>query len=330
MKRTSLTTHGPNTGPLMLRRGLAALASSLLLAACGGGGSGSTASTTPPVTAVTQPTVQDMSANTSAVPSSTSGALTVSYLSTQALVASASESETYNCAGGGTAVYTEQASTLSDINNHLLNAGDTFAVVYTNCTGLYGNASLNGTFNVDVTNVTTSATSTEVDLATSSNDLVVTVPQGTVTINGASTLDITSTTSGATTTTTTVWQSSGITAVTQFGTRTSTWTLSNVDLTRTVVTTSGTVTSTSESGNATLTVTRATGTWSVTVSSSGGVQYDVNGVPVSGSWTVVFPHNTLYITVANGMVTVGVDWGNDGTINATYTFGSSDLAATAG
>jgi hypothetical protein len=344
VKRTFPTIFGRNTGqPTMAlspslkpspklattaRLGLAAAACALLLCACGGGGGGGSTSTTPPSTAVTQPTVQDMSANTSAVPSATSDALTTSVLATQALVAGSSASATYVCPGGGTATYTAGASNAAW--NGLLNAGDTFSVVYASCANLYGSATLDGTFNVDVTNATSTSTSTELVLSTSTDNLVVTVAQGTVTINGASTLDVTTTTSGATTTRTTVWQSAGITAVTQFGTRSSTWTLSNVDVTRTVVFDSGTLASTSESGTATLTVTHAAGSWSVTVSSTGGVQFDANGVPVSGSWTVVFPNNTLYISVANGVVTVGVDWGNNGTIDATYSFGSTDLANSAG
>ena len=71
-----------------------------LLAACGGGGDDAGT----PVTGVTESQAQAMSANSAVVPSETTDAATTLLSTTQAVVAGGTASQTFNCAGGGTAV----------------------------------------------------------------------------------------------------------------------------------------------------------------------------------------------------------------------------------
>jgi hypothetical protein len=68
----------------------------------------------------------------------------------------------------------------------------------------------------------------------------------------------------------------------------------------------------------------------MTVATTGNVDYDANGALVSGAWTVVRPKATVATTIANGMVVLTVDDGNDGTIDHTWTFPLAQLTASAG
>jgi hypothetical protein len=55
------------------------------------------------------------------------------------------------------------------------------------------------------------------------------------------------------------------------------------------------------------------------------VNYDA-----TGAWTVVRPDATIATTVANGTVIITVDDGNNGSIDHTWTFPTSQLDAAAG
>ncbi|HUN92532.1 MAG TPA: hypothetical protein VMU33_10770 [Burkholderiaceae bacterium] len=317
-----------NAGSSSRYRHLAAAlaATAVLLAACGGGGASDSAAAPSSSGTVSQSTAQEVSADSATVPTSTTDALSTAVTMAQTVVAGAQQSQAYACPGGGSAVYTVSGATPAQLQNGKFDAGEIYSLTFTSCKGALGAGALDGSLQLTVI----SASDTAVSVATSTSDLVVSVPLGTVSINGSSTISVSTVTAGATTTETINWQTPSYEVTTVFGARTSTWTFTNVDRTRTITTTNGVLASTTYSGTATLAVSHPNGSWSVTVSSTGGVQYDANGVPQSGSWTIVYPHNTLEITVAHGTVTVAVDFGNDGTIDETFTFTNTGLVSSAG
>lgn len=290
-----------------------------LLAACGGGGdSGST-----PATGVTDTQAQAMSVNSAVVPSETTDAATALLSTTQAVVAGGTASQTFNCAGGGTAVFT---ATGSNLGNGQLDAGEVYNVTYTNCVGSTGAASLSGSATLTVV----SAAAGAVEVTTSTSGIVVTLPQRVLTLNGTSTLSQTVVTSGASTTTTNHWTSPQIVVTSQRNARNSSFTLTGIDITRSITTTNGVISARSSSGTHTMNAVLPNGTWTVTTATNGAVSYDANGVPTQGAWTITLPNNRIGVSVVPGTLTVTVDFGADGSIDRTYTFTSAAIGAEAG
>ena len=120
------------------------------------------------------------------------------------------------------------------------------------------------------------------------------------------------------------------TLATVFNSRTGSFTLSNLDATRTVSSAAGVATASQYSGHHTLSGTANGRTFSMTVSTTGNVSYDATGALVSGAWTVVRPLVTISTTLANGTVIVTVDDGNNGTIDHTWTFPAATLNSAQG
>jgi len=300
---------------------LPAAAALTLLAACGGGGDsgGSTA-------AVSQETAQAMSANSAVVPADSTDAAASVLTTTQAVVAGGTASQTYNCAGGGTAVFTATGGSLASLGNGQLDAGEVYDVTYTNCRGSAGAASLNGSATLTVV----SAAAGNIEVTTATQGIVVTLPLRTVTLNGSSTLTHTVVTAGATTTTTNRWVSPQIVVTSQRGARNSTFTLSAVDISRSVSVTNGVVSGSSFSGTHTMDAVLPNGSWTITTATQSAVTYDANGVPTAGALTITLPNNRIGVSVVPGTVTVTLDRGADGTIDQTWTFTTTAAVADAG
>jgi hypothetical protein len=295
-----------------------------LLAACGGGGDSGSAS------AVSQETAKAMSANSTVVPDDTTDAAAAMLATTQAVVAGGTASQTFSCAGGGTAVFTASGGSLASLSNHVLDAGEVYSVTYTGCKVSSGAATLDGTATLTVV----SATAGAVQVNTSTQGITVTLPNRVVTLNGSSTLTQTVVTNGATTTTTNHWTSPQIVVTSQRNARNSTFTLSAVDITRSVSVTNGSISGSSIEGTHTMTAALPNATWSITTATQGTVMFDANGMPTQGTWTVTLPNNRIGISIVTGTPTstlsVTVDHGPDGTIDATYTFTWTQIAAEAG
>ena len=165
---------------------------------------------------------------------------------------------------------------------------------------------------------------------TSTSGIDIKLPQRTLTLNGTSTLSQTVVSSGATTTTTNHWTSPQIVVTSQRATRSSTFTLTGIDITRSITTTNGVVTARSSSGTHTMNAVLPNGTWTVTTATNGAVSYDANGVPTQGDWTITLPNNRIGVSVVPGTLTVTVDFGADGSIDRTYVFTTTVIAAEAG
>jgi hypothetical protein len=302
-----------------LRHAVALAALSTLLAACGGGGD-------PADTTASDATVESASANTLATPESAAAAATESLKTAQAVVASGQASTTIACAGGGTATFAITGATGAGATNGQLDAGEVYSLSYAACRGALGAAQLDGATTLTVTAVSASG----VTVQTATQGLTVALPQRTVTLNGSSTLASSVVTSGATTTTTVHWTSPQIQLVSQRNARSSSFTLSGVDVTRSVSVTGGVVSGASGSTALTLDAVLPNGNWSATIASQGNVAYDTNGVPTAGTWQITLPHNAIGVAVGAGTATVTLDHGPDGSIDRSWTFPIATLSAEAG
>ncbi len=300
-----------------------AVATLALLAACGGGGDDAGA----PLGAVTETQAVSMSANSAVLPAdSVDGQATV-LSTTRAVVAGGSASQTFNCAGGGTALFTVTGAGLATLTNRQLDAGEVYSLTYTECRGASGAAALTGTTTLTV--VSASSGSTEV--STSTQNLQIALPLRTLTVNGSSTLSEQVADNGAGVVVTTHrWTSPGITITSLRGARASTFTLSNVDQTRVITTTGGTISARTRSGTVTINAQLPNGSWTVTAASQGAVSYDANGLPTQGSWTITLPNNILGVSVVPGTLTVTADWGANGTIDRTWVFTNTQVGTEAG
>lgn len=294
-----------------------------LLAACGGGGDDAGA----PIGAVSEAQAQSMSANSAVLPAdSVEGQATV-LSTTRAVVAGGTASQTYNCAGGGTAVFSVSGASVGLLGNGQLDAGEVYSLSYTACRGANGAAALTGTTTLTV--VAAGGGNTEVN--TSTQNLQIALPLRTLTLNGSSTLSELVADNGAGVVTTTHrWTSPNIALTSLRNTLTSSFTLSNVDQTRTITTTNGTISARTRSGTLTMSAQLPNGSWTVTTATQGAVSYDASGVPTQGAWTITLPNNIVGISVVPGTLTVTADWGADGTIDRTWTFSTGQIGGAAG
>lgn len=294
-----------------------------LLAACGGGGSDAGA----PANGVTEAQAQSMSANSAVIPADSVEGQASILSTTRAVVAGGTASQTVACAGGGTAVFSVSGGSAGSVTNGQLDAGEVYGVTYTNCSGAAGAATLNGSATLTV--VTASAGTTQVNTAT--QNLQIALPLRTITVNGSSTFTETVADNGAGVVTATHhWTSPQIVVTSVRNARTSTFTLANVDQTRTLTTTNGTISARTRSGTITINAQVPNGSWSVTTATQGAVSYDANGVPTQGAWTITLPNNIIGISVVPGTLTVTVDWGADGTIDRTWVFTNAQIGSEAG
>jgi len=339
--------------PLQRLAVAATLACGALLAGCGGGSSSAAAPTSSPLsesdatadaadatstgadTAAAMDTVID---TTSALAQATASASAAApdrmhELSASAEAASASApitNVTVNCAGGGTATLSITGGTVASEINGQLDAGEHYSVAYAQCTGQAGYAQLNGSVEMDVVSADDATAPSTVAVNLTVTGLSLTLPAGSATLNGTASVSRSAVTSGNVATTTSQVTVPSATLATAFNGRTGTFTLTDLDATRTVTSTAGVVTASQYSGHHTLAGSANGRTISLSASTTGNVGYDATGTLVSGAWTVVRPLATIVTTVANGTVVMTVDDGSDGTIDQTWTFPVATLNAAAG
>ena len=339
--------------PLQRLAVAATLACGALLAGCGGGSSSAAAPTSSPLsesdatadaadatstgadTAAAMDTVID---TTSALAQATASASAAApdrmhELSASAEAASASApitNVTVNCAGGGTATLSITGGTVASEINGQLDAGEHYSVAYAQCTGQAGYAQLNGSVEMDVVSADDATAPSTVAVNLTVTGLSLTLPAGSATLNGTASVSRSAVTSGNVATTTSQVTVPSATLATAFNGRTGTFTLTDLDATRTVTSTAGVVTASQYSGHHTLAGNANGRTISLSASTTGNVGYDATGTLVSGAWTVVRPLATIVTTVANGTVVMTVDDGSDGTIDQTWTFPVATLNAAAG
>jgi hypothetical protein len=302
----------------------------VLLAACGGGGSSSGSSA--PLSAVnnvTQSLAKAMSANTLIVPREAGGAVAAALNAARTVVEGVQATQSFTCAGGGTASFSfalGSSGTPAQLVNGQLDAGERYVFTFNNCKDAGSPATLSGVMSLEVM----SAGVGSVTVNTVMTNLAVTTEHGSVALNGSSMLQQSTSTSGTSTTVTNHWTSPSFSVTTAFNGRTSVFTFTNIDITQTVTTTSGVVTDSTYTGSSTLSAALPSNAFNIITATTSTVTYDVNGNPTSGSWTITLPNNRITLTLANNTARVDVDYGADGTIDATYTFTIVELVIDAG
>jgi hypothetical protein len=299
---------------------MAAALMAWLLTACGGGGSSDSSD------AVSQDKAQSMSADSSALSTDGTDGAVALLTTTQAVVAlSSSASATVSCGGGGSATFTATGTSPALLANGQLDAGEVYSVTLTNCRASSGAVTLNGTATLSVAQAGGGVTAVD----TTTQNLQVALPLRTLTFNGSSSFSHTVAISGSTTIITNRWVSPQIVvkSVRNGTLRTSTFTLSNVDMTRTFTLVNGVLTATSFNGTYTMDAVLPNAMWSITAATQGGVTCDVNGVPIQGAWTITLPNNRVGISVVPGTLTVTVDFGADGSIDRTFVFSTATVVA---
>jgi hypothetical protein len=330
----------------------AALACGALMSACGGGSSSDSGTTGATPTGLTQDVATAEVANATTTGADTASAFDAAIDTTTSLaVAVAQPSEaassglmhvmaagspspvtgvTVNCAGGGTAVLSITGGTLATQLNGQLDAGEHYSVSFAQCANAAGSAQLNGSIEMDVVSADHGSTPSTTAVNLTATKLALTLPSGTATLDGTATASRSVVTSNGTTTTTSHVTVPSATLATAFNGRSGSFTLTDLDATRTITSVDGTVTGSQYSGHHALSGTANGRSFSLNVATTGNVSYDANGTPVSGTWTVVRPNATIATTIAAGTVIVTVDEFNDGTIDHTWSFTIAQLNAAAG
>ena len=339
----------PTRFPRQVLAAAAALACGVLLTACGGG---SDAAPDPAATPLSQPDATADAANSTSTANDTAAAMDSVIDTTSALAQATAQpanapadrmqalsakpagagvtNVTVDCAGGGTATLSITGGTAASELNGQLDAGEHYSVTYAQCTGQAGYAQLNGSVEMDVVSADhlTSPSTLAVNLTVA--NLALSLPAGTATLNGTAAVSRSVVIVNGSTSTTSHLTVPSATLTTAFNARTGTFTLTDVDATRTLTSVAGIVTASQYNGHHTLSGTANGRTFSMSVATTGNVSYDASGALVSGAWTVVRPHATIATTLANGTVIMTVDEGNDGTIDHTWTFAAAQLGAAAG
>jgi hypothetical protein len=323
MSTLTLSREDTTMNPHRLALVPAALATLALLAACGGGGEDAGA----PLGAVSESQAVSMSANSAVLPADSVEGQATLLSTSRAVIAGGSASQTFACAGGGTAVFTVTGGSVGTVTNGQLDAGEVYSLTYTDCRGASGAAALTGTATLTV--VAAGGGTTEV--TTSTQNLQIALPLRTLTVNGSSTLSELVADNGAGVVTTTHrWTSPGITVTSLRNAATSTFTLSDVDQSRVITTAGGTISARTRSGTVTMNAQLPNRSWTVTTATQGAVSFDANGVPTQGNWTITLPNNIIGISVVPGTLTVTADWGANGTIDRTWVFTGAQIGAEAG
>jgi hypothetical protein len=231
------------------------------------------------------------------------------------------------CPGGGSAMLTITGGSAASLLNGQFDAGEVYTLVYADCRGALGAAALNGTLGLAVQ----AAGATELALDLTANSLSVALPRGSVTLTGSSSHALSSSTgANGTTLLSSRFTSPGLTLATRFNARSSSFTLSAVDIARQSTWLNGVLQSSSIDGTHTLSATLVNGAFSYTVATQGGVSYSETGTPVSGAWTITLPVKQVNVSVSGGTATIEVDDGKDGTIDRTFIVTVGRLESEAG
>jgi hypothetical protein len=328
----------------------ASLVGAVLLAACGGGGSDS--SSTAGSTSLDDGTATAYSADATQMGANSASAtdnavLTAQSVITLAAAASAGSdrsqalsldasplataSTTVTCAGGGTATVSISGGAPASLANGKFDAGEVYSIVYAKCKGALGYASLDGGVSLTVLSASGDSSNGTLGLTMVATGLTFAVPNGSASLSGSVTRTVTAVTdTSGTTQLSSHFTSPSLALTTTAGMRTSTFTLSAMDIQRTAVLMNGAIQSSTITGTHTVSAVTPSGSFSYTAATSGSATYASDGTPLSGAWTVTLPNNLINVSIANSVATITVDNGKDGTIDRTIVVPVPLFVASAG
>jgi hypothetical protein len=333
-----LSMHAlPNTQ--RLNYVVSALAAALLLAACGGGDdAGDTGF------GMSNETAQGYAADGSAMPVTAATGLDSAAVALEAGVAAsttadarqnilqaqplATASASASCPGGGSVAWTVTGDTAT-LGNGQFDAGESYAATYTGCVADNG-ATLDGSLTLVVGS---GKTSTHLPLTLTATNLRTTTTQGQFVLNGSvgSTRDLVNLSGGAKQYTV-HHTSSGVTLQSTIGSRQASYNLTSWDWT--VVRTysaANALTARTHQGSLTMdasTPRRPNATLSV--STQGALTRAADGWAAAGSFVVVTQSNRITGVWADGSVTLTMDFGDNGTIDRTWTITRTTFNGEAG
>lgn len=328
----------------------------LLLAACGGGGgdAGGTAS------GLSAADAQAASANglqgggegsasidrafdlTQALVTANAAAMTTAFRSTSLAAANGSRtrtatapvtSATVPCVGGGSATLTISGGTLLTQLNGQFDPGEHYELAFAGCGGSLGLVQLDGQLAMDIVSVSSNApVVTTAGITLTGLKVTVRSVSGTAsaTLDGQATVARTLTTTSTVTTASSHVTATRLSMATAWNDRSGSFTITNLDTVHTTTWLAGALAGSSLAGHHQLTGTANGRAIDESVSVQGEVDFDAQGTPVSGTWISVRPDATVTTTVANGVVTLVVDDGNDGTVDHTWTLTPAQWQAAAG
>jgi hypothetical protein len=328
---------------------LAALAATALLAACGGGRDGDslTAEVAQGYAAdgvtmsVGGASGVDVATETLEAALATNAAAAASRETAQAAdatpAAAGSATGTVACPNGGTVAWTVTGDSAT-LGNGQLDAGETYAVTYTAC----GTADSNNVLDGNTSLAVTTRSGGNVAFTHTMTNLKQTITNGTTVaqylLNGSTSVSrtVTTPTGGGRQVTrqiTSPYISLTSTISGPFGTRNAMYYLRQLDWT--VVRTynaAGALTTRTHQGAViidAMTPRRPNATLSITT--QGTLTLDgSDGAAAQGSFTVATSRNTIACTYGNGVATLTLDLGNDGTIDRTWTLTRTGLIGEAG
>jgi hypothetical protein len=320
------------------------LLATALLAACGGGGSDGSVG-------LDDATATSYAANASQIASDAAGVADAGVLAAQAMVGAGAgvmasddrmtaqaagaqplATSSKACPGGGSATVSITGGTPESEANGKLDTGEVYQVSYTGCIGAGGVGQLDGTLAMTVISASGDSANGALSLSTTATGLMLTTPRGTATLNGSTQRDFSvATDSDGTVHLGSHFVTPSVTLATNYNARSSLFTLSATDIQRTATLVGGVLQSSTIMGTHTLAGVLPNSSFSITVATTGGATtYGADGRPTAGAWTITLPQNIVAVTIANGLATITIDHGKDGTIDRTFTIPVAQLALSAG
>jgi hypothetical protein len=318
-----------------------------LLGACGGGGDSAASAT---VAAIDDPTATLYAADATQIDSDAFTTADSAVLAAQALIGagagvssvgghatvesaglSPEVSSTRACPGGGTVTVSITGGTTASQLNGKLDAGEVYAVAFAACSGAAGIGQLDGSMAMTVLSASGDSANGALSVSLTATRLALALPRGGATLDGSVTRSFSVSTAGdGSVHLTSHYATPSLTLATHYNARSSSFVLSNADITRTATLVGGVLQSSGVDGTHTIAATLPNTSFGYTVSTTGGATYAADGTPTAGLWTITLPNTTITVTIAGTTATVALDRGKDGTIDRSFTVPVAQLVAQAG
>ena len=318
-----------------------------LLGACGGGGDSATPAT---ADAIDDPTATLYAADATQIGSDALTTADSAVLAAQAMLGagagvssvdghatiesagvSPQVSSTRACPAGGTVTVSITGGTTASQLNGKLDAGEVYSVAFAACSGAAGIGQLDGSMAMTVLSASGDSANGALSVALTATRLALALPRGGATLDGSLTRSFSVSTAGdGSVHLTSHYTTTSLTLATHYNARSSSFVLSNADITRTATLVGGVLQSSGVTGTHTIVATLPNTSFGYTVATTGGATYAADGTPTAGLWTITLPNTILTISIGGTTATVALDRGKDGTIDHSFTVPVAQLVAQAG
>jgi len=335
--------NAPRRAPLFALSTLVAA----LLGACGGGGDSAAPAT---VDAIDDPTATVYAADATQIGSDALTTADSAVLAAQAMIGvgagvssvdghatvesagvSPQISSTRACPAGGTVTVSITGGTTASQLNGKLDAGEVYAVAFAACSGAAGVGQLDGMMAMTVLSASGDSANGALSVSLTATRLALALPRGGATLDGSVTRSFSVATAGdGSVHLTSHYTTPSLTLATRYNARSSSFVLSDADITRTVTLAGGVLQSSGVTGTHTIAATLPNASFGYTVATTGGATYAADGTPTTGLWTITLPNTTITVSIAGTTATIALDRGKDGSIDRTFTVPVAQVVAQAG